>query len=309
MTNAPSTSRAARVAALRRARPRDRGLRAALALGAFALVAVWPLAGLAPAELFSERRRRNLGSFLDDIRPRPFRDQDFDFGLFVDWIGELMSNRGTEALTGTLALSFVAITGAAVIALVLAPFAARTLTRARPYLDAARPASAPLRLAWNTLGGATRLLAVLMRALPEYLLAFVFAAMLPSATWPAVFALALHNGGILVRLVGESVENLPPQTPTHLRGLGATRGQLAATVFAPTLRGRFLVYVAYRWETCVREATVLGMLGFGSIGFAILDARTRGRYDELVFFVALGAAVVMLGDLASALVRRSLRRR
>ena len=71
---------------------------------------------------------------------------------------------------------------------------------------------------------------------------------------------------------------------------------------------RFLLYFFYRWETCVREATVLGMLGMASLGYLILDARAGNRYDEMLFYVLLGVGLVLAGDLVSAAVRRVVRR-
>ena len=58
----------------------------------------------------------------------------------------------------------------------------------------------------------------------------------------------------------------------------------------------------------MREATVLGMLGVVSLGYWIQDARAKHFYDEMLFFVALGAIIVLLGDLLSAAARRFLRR-
>ena len=71
---------------------------------------------------------------------------------------------------------------------------------------------------------------------------------------------------------------------------------------------RFLLYFFYRWETCVREATVLGMLGVLSLGSLIRDARASNFYDEMVFYVLLGSCLVMIGDFASAVSRALLRR-
>jgi phosphonate transport system permease protein len=76
----------------------------------------------------------------------------------------------------------------------------------------------------------------------------------------------------------------------------------------PLVLGRFLMYFFYRFETCVREATVLGMLGVVSLGYWIQDARSKQFYDEMVFFVALGALIVLAADLLSAFARTSLRR-
>ncbi len=59
------------------------------------------------------------------------------------------------------------------------------------------------------------------------------------------------------------------------------------------LLGRFLVFFFYRWETCVREATVLGFVGVGSLGLFIQDARARDLYDEMMVLVLAGAGLVL----------------
>ena len=69
------------------------------------------------------------------------------------------------------------------------------------------------------------------------------------------------------------------------------------------------MYLFYRWETCVREATILGMLGFASLGLHIQLARNFSRaYDEMLFYVLLGASVIFIGDLISIYLRSTLAR-
>ena len=70
---------------------------------------------------------------------------------------------------------------------------------------------------------------------------------------------------------------------------------------------RFLLFFFYRFETCVREATVLGMLGIYSLGYWVDEARSRGRYDEMLFLVALGALLVLAADFVSWWARRAVR--
>ena len=48
---------------------------------------------------------------------------------------------------------------------------------------------------------------------------------------------------------------------------------------------------------CLRDATVLGMLGLTSLGFLIDEARARLRYDEMLAFVLIGVFLVGVGDL------------
>ena len=75
----------------------------------------------------------------------------------------------------------------------------------------------------------------------------------------------------------------------------------------PACFPRFLLYFFYRFETCVRDATVLGMLGTASLGFRIDEAANRFAYDEVVFFVLLGAGVVLAADVVSSIVRKVVR--
>ena len=68
-----------------------------------------------------------------------------------------------------------------------------------------------------------------------------------------------------------------------------------------------VLYFFYRWETCIRDATVLGLLGISSLGFLIDEARARDNYDEWLFFILLSACIVIIGDFASEIVRNKLR--
>jgi phosphonate transport system permease protein len=106
----------------------------------------------------------------------------------------------------------------------------------------------------------------------------------------------------------ETIEELEPAPLAALRGLGANRPAIAAWGIFPAALPRFLLFFFLRWESCVREATVLGMLGISSLGLGIADARARGQVDTIVLFVALGSALVLVGDLASAVARRIVRR-
>src|SRR5262249_35265392 len=200
--------------------------------------------------------------------------------------------------------STLAIALAAVAGLLLAPFAARNVAARNPFEFGAGPD----RGAWRVVSTAARAFLVFLRAIPEYVWAFLLLAMLGATAWPARLALAIHNAGILGKLGAETVENLDSAPLRSLRGLGASRAQVTALAALPLALPRFLLYVFYRFETCVREATVLGLLGVVSLGYWIQDARARHFYDEMVFFVALGAGIVLAGDLLSAAARGYLRR-
>jgi phosphonate transport system permease protein len=287
---------------LKRERPKSWALRlsglALLGLGSGS----WIAGDFGVTEMFSERRWTNLQNFLRELWPYPLQSAPFDTQVLTHWITDLMRTKGYEATVITLAISIAAIFLAGSV------LAARTLAAPSPFLPALRPIAWPLRAFWSGLGGICRLFMIFVRAIPEYIWAYLFLALLGPITWPLVLALAVHNSGILGRLGAEVVENTESPSLASLRALGAGRVQIIVSAIFPMAFSRFLLFFLYRWETCVREATVLGMLGISSLGFWIQDARARNHYDEMFFLILLGCALVLVGDLLSALAREMVRR-
>jgi phosphonate transport system permease protein len=301
-------AREVEVRRLWRERPRSRfarlSLAALLALGVYA----WLAGDFSWSDLVAPRRRANLERFLGELRPYPLQGRPFAAGVALAWAGDLLERTGLEAAATTLAISVAAIALAALLGAALALPAARNWAAAEPFLPAARPRPWPVRLGWGALVYGTRALLIFLRSIPEYLWAFLGIALIGPTAWPAVLALAAHNAGILGKLDAEVVENLERPSLEALSGLGARRGHIAAFGILPVVLPRLLLFFFYRWETCVREATVLGMLGIVSLGYFIQDARARNQYDTMFFLVLIGAAIVLLGDLVSALARRIVRR-
>jgi phosphonate transport system permease protein len=296
---------AARIAELERERPRSRLARWSLV--AFVLLVVWAWLGgdIAIGEAFGPQRLRNLQRFLsEDIRPYELRGQPFDLYAHLRWAWDLGLDRGFVGVLATLSISVLAITLAGLAASALMLFAARNVAVRSPFENGSGPRGG----AWGLVAWLMRACLILLRAIPEYIWAFLLLAMLGPSAWPAVLALAIHNTGILGKLGAETVENLEPRTLRALREAGASRSQIAVAALLPLSLSRFLLYFFYRFETCVREATVLGMLGVASLGYWIQDSRTRQFYDQMLFFVALGGAIVLGADLVSMLARWIVRR-
>ena len=253
------------------------------------------------------KRVNNLVRFLHEVVPYPLRTANPRDGTLAQWTANLLGRRGWEATKQTLALSVAAIVLAGAMGLVASIPAARNVASGEPFATPG-PTGSSGAIVWRAVVGLTRLGLTFARAIPEYVWAFLLLAMLGHDAWPAVLALAIHNAGILGRLGAEVVENVEPGVPRALRALGGTRLQVATVGVLPLVLPRFLLYFFYRWETCVREATVLGLLGFTSLGYWIADARARDRYDEMMLYILLGAGLVLLGDVVSAITRGFVRR-
>lgn len=276
-----------------------------IGLGLIAMA--WFFSDIDFGDLFSARRMENLSRFAERALPDPLRYAEEDSSL-GDWISNQMNLYGWRGMAATLGISVVAIVLAGGIGALFGAFGARNLMSAHPFVPHATAGHGACSHALDRVAQAMRILCILLRAIPEYIWAYLLLAMLGRSAWPAILALAIHNSGILGRLGGETIENLPSEPLRAMSMAGATRKEIAIAGIFPMALGRYLLYFFYRFETCVREATVLGMLGIVSLGYYIFEARAHDQYDELIFLVILGGVLVMFADILSDLARRWLRR-
>ena len=301
-----------RIRELRRTRPRSPFVRASLVALLALMVGSWMFGDFSFESLLTTRTRVNLERFGRDIAPKSRAGEPMDtvpwaIGLFLHADRDDETSGGA-ALLRTLGIAVAAIAAAALLGLLAMFPAARTFATAEPLLRNPRPATRTVRAAWIALRFATRALLVFVRAVPEYVWAFLLIAIIGHTAWVGVLALAIHNTGILGRLGAEVVENMTVEPASALRALGASRRIIAIAAGVPTVLSRYVIYLFYRWETCVREATILGMLIPGTLGWMIRAYRIRIWYDRVLFFILLGAALILLGDLVSALARRFVRK-
>ncbi len=259
-------------------------------------------------ELFSDHQARNLRRFAGEIYPFPLRGKPFEFNIFWGWLYQIWTERGSAAAAATFHISIVAIILAGFTAILFLFPASRNVATAEPFLQSTSPPPRWKLWCWSLVVGSVRSLFVVMRSIPEYIWAFLLIALLGLNAWPAVLALAIHNFGILGKLGAEVVENTNAGSLRALRAQGLSRAQIAVVGIFPTSLSKWLLFFFYRWETCIREATVLGMLGIASLGYEVNDSRVRDWYDEMLVFMLIGAVLVLLVDLASALTRRYMRR-
>lgn len=293
---------------LARERPRSRFLRWSAAGMALLAAYAWLAGDFRLDDLASPRRIANLERFLHELRPYPLQSRPWDREIAAGWLAELMKTKGWTAAAATLAISIAATVLAGVAAAFLSFPAARSFATPEAYLPHPREPSLVARGLWAGLAWLTRLLLIFLRAIPEYVWAFLLVAVAGPNPWAAVLALAIHNTGVLGRLNADVIENLEQDSLAGLRALGAKRRQIVITGILPAAAPRFLLFLFYRWETCLREATVLGILGIVSLGFYIQDARARQYYDVMLVLILLGSAIVLIGDLLSAAAREAIRR-
>lgn len=153
----------------------------------------------------------------------------------------------------------------------------------------------------------TRFLLLVARAVPEPIWALLFLFVLFPGILPGAIALGLHNFGILGRLMAEVTENLDERPLRSLKALGATRPQVFLYGVLPLTLPRFVAYILYRWEVCIRATVIVGLVGAGGLGRLLTEQLSSFDYKGLLTTLIVFLALTFLVDLISASVRRTLR--
>lgn len=163
----------------------------------------WTSMDLRLSDFTTESRVTNLRRFVLELAPQPLQHRQWDWQIALQWFGSVVKTKGWSAGAATFAISIVAATLAALAAALLTLPATRTLATAEPFLPGARAPSLFVRGLWTTLAVGTRLFLIFLRAIPEYIWAFMLIAVIGPTAWPAILALAIHNAGILAKLYAE----------------------------------------------------------------------------------------------------------
>ena len=229
----------------------------------------------------------NLVRFVThDIVPFPLRNGDVGslatWSAFATWLQPIVWNQVVPGIWNTIVLAQISLVGMGVLALLLFPLVSR-------------------RFVGRIGQPAGRVLLVVVRSTPEYMLAYVLLQLLGPSMLPAIIALAVHNGAIVGYLMGRHADALDYRADAP-RGLN-----LYAYDTAPRLYGQFLAYNLYRWEIIVRESAIFGILGVATLGYYVDAAISELRFDVAIVLILATVGLCALIDSLSRRLRHALR--
>ncbi|RPH65642.1 MAG: phosphonate ABC transporter, permease protein PhnE [Burkholderiales bacterium] len=142
------------------------------------------------------------------------------------------------------------------------------------------------------------------RAINEMVFAMLFIVAVGLGPFAGVLALWVHTTGILAKLFAEAVEAIDPRPVEGVRATGANALEEILYGVVPQVLPLWISYSLYRFESNVRSASVVGMVGAGGIG-VILHEMIRGfDYAETAAVLIIIIVSVTLIDLLSARVRQ-----
>lgn len=144
------------------------------------------------------------------------------------------------------------------------------------------------------------------RAINEMVFAMLFVVAVGLGPFAGVLALWIHTAGVLAKLFSEAVEAIDPQPVEGIRSTGA--GALHEIVYGviPQVMPLWISFTLYRFESNVRSATVVGMVGAGGIGVVLWEIIRGFQYAQTAAVMLIVVLTVSLIDVVSSRIRKSL---
>lgn len=142
------------------------------------------------------------------------------------------------------------------------------------------------------------------RAINELVFAMLFVVAVGLGPFAGVMALFIHTTGVLAKLFAEAVEAIEKQPVEGVRATGANAVHEVIYGVIPQVMPLWISYSLYRFESNLRSATVLGIVGAGGIGVLLWESIRGFSYPEAAAIIIIIVISVTLVDMASQIIRK-----
>jgi len=142
------------------------------------------------------------------------------------------------------------------------------------------------------------------RSINEMVFAMLFVVAVGLGPFAGVLALFIGTTGVLAKLFAEAVEAIDPGPVEGVRATGASALQEVIFGVIPQVLPLWISYALYRFESNVRSATVVGMVGAGGIGVILWEAIRGFQFAQTCALLIVIIVVVSLIDVLSQRLRK-----
>jgi len=118
--------------------------------------------------------------------------------------------------------------------------------------------------------------------------------------------LFVHTTGILAKLFSEAVEAIDPRPVEGIRVTGASAIEEIVFGVIPQVLPLWVSYSLYRFESNVRSASVVGMVGAGGVGMVLWEIIQGFQFRQTCAVILIVIATCSLIDMGSSQVRKAM---
>ena len=178
-----------------------------------------------------------------------------------------------------------------------------TLIAAMLGLMLALPASGRFGAAMRA---TTRMMLNVLRSIPDLIWASILLIAAGLGPFAGTLALAVHTTGVLGRLFADAIENGSrlPEATLRINGVNPMAAFLYATL--PQTLPQIMSYTLYRWESNIRAAAILGIVGAGGLGQMLKYHLSLFQMQQAASIILAMLLLVGLVDALSFALRRGM---
>jgi phosphonate transport system permease protein len=198
-------------------------------------------------------------------------------GWFMDFL---------KGLGETLAMAFLGTLFGAILAVPLGFLGARTVVRNRVVHIVVR----------RTID--------FIRGINILIWALMFVHVVGLGPFAGIMAITIADAATMAKLFAETIENVDGKQIEGIRSTGANRFQLIRLGFIPQVVPIMMSNVLYFFESNVRSASVLGVLGAGGLGMQLYDRIRIMNWHQVCFIVIMILVTVAVVDAVSRRLRK-----
>ena len=137
-----------------------------------------------------------------------------------------------------------------------------------------------------------RMILTVFRGISEIIWALLFVVAVGLGPFAGVIALIIFATGVIAKLLSEAIEAVDPGPLEAMSALGASRWKVFLYAAWPQVLPSFLSYSLYYWDHNTRQAVVLGFVGAGGVGYALLFNLNSYYFDKAL--MALLVLIVLI---------------
>ena len=256
---------------------------------ALGIAYLWGIAGTDASPRTFVEGIPNIWDFVTRMFPPAFEtQQDSLMTPAIDLVFFTIPRVGFESITfpmptiifaiiETVQMAIIGTTLAIFLSLPFALLAARNVAPHPVVYQASR-----MLLNWN-------------RAIPDLIFALIFVSAVGLGPFGGVLALGIGSVGFMGKVYAESIEAIDPQQVKAIQATGANRMQSIFYSVFPQAMPMVTSYSLLLFESNVRSATILGLVGAGGVGFTITKYMALFQYDKLLgalIFIILMVTIV-----------------
>ena len=152
----------------------------------------------------------------------------------------------------------------------------------------------------------SRFFMLLVRCVPELVVAVIFVAAIGPGPKTGTLALAIGMFGFITKLFADSIEEARQGVRDGVNSTGANRLQESVTGVLPQVAPSMVSHSLYLLDVAIRSSTILGIVGGGGIGFLLMSAAKRLYFETLGGIIFCIFVVVFLVEIIATWIRRKI---